>query len=291
MLINAERLPQNPIIRPNMDDRMGENINGPSLIRAPGWLPGRRGRYHLYFAHHRGTYIRMAYSDDLAGPWRTHEPGVLDLKDTPFAHHIASPDVHVDGANRRLVMYLHGRRMGVGSRQETRAALSTDGLAFRVLPEVLGHPYLRVFRHGGAHCGIAMPPVLYRSCEGLTGFMPGQEVIGEYSRHVAVLVREERAYVFYSRIGDAPERIVCAVMDLTGDWREWRCSPPVEVLRPETKWEGADLPVRRSERGPVDVPVAQLRDPAVFEDEDGRAYLLYSVAGERGIAIARLTIG
>ena len=288
--IKAERLPNNPLIRPNMDDRMSENVNGPSLVRTPEWLPGRRGRFHLYFAHHRGTYIRMACSDDLAGPWQTHEPGVLDLEDTPFEHHIASPDMHVDEANRRIVMYFHGRRPGIGSTQETRVAISTDGLTFRVLPEVLGCPYLRVFRHGGVHYGIAMPSVLYRSKDGLTGFIPGPEVIGEYSRHVAVLVRGERAYVFYSRIGDSPERIVCAAMDLRGDWREWRCDSPVEVLHPETEWEGAGLSVVASERGPVDVPVAQLRDPAVFEDVDGQAYLLYSVAGERGIAIARLTV-
>jgi hypothetical protein len=29
------RLAQHPIIRPHMDDRMGDNINGPSLIRVP----------------------------------------------------------------------------------------------------------------------------------------------------------------------------------------------------------------------------------------------------------------
>jgi hypothetical protein len=32
----------------------------------------------------------------------------------------------------------------------------------------------------------------------------------------------------------------------------------------------------------------QLRDPAIFR-ESGRTYLLYSVAGERGIAIAEMT--
>jgi hypothetical protein len=35
------------------------------------------------------------------------------------------------------------------------------------------------------------------------------------------------------------------------------------------------------------VPVRQLRDPAIYQ-EDGRTYLLYSVAGEHGIAIAEL---
>ena len=40
-------------------------------------------------------------------------------------------------------------------------------------------------------------------------------------------------------------------------------------------------------RGESPLPVRQLRDPAVFEDE-GHLYLLYSVAGEQGIAIAEL---
>jgi len=35
--------------------------------------------------------------------------------------------------------------------------------------------------------------------------------------------------------------------------------------------------------------VLQLRDPGVFEDE-GKTYLLYSAAGERGTGIAELTI-
>ena len=34
--------------------------------------------------------------------------------------------------------------------------------------------------------------------------------------------------------------------------------------------------------------VRQLRDPAIYE-EDGSVYLLYSVAGEDGIAIAKLS--
>jgi hypothetical protein len=34
-------------------------------------------------------------------------------------------------------------------------------------------------------------------------------------------------------------------------------------------------------------PVNQLRDPAIFEDS-GKIYLLYTVAGEQGIAIGEL---
>jgi hypothetical protein len=47
--------------------------------------------------------------------------------------------------------------------------------------------------------------------------------------------------------------------------------------------------VAPSRRGSINEPVNQLRDPAIFE-EDGRVYLLYSVAGERGIALARVEI-
>ena len=60
-----------------------------------------------------------------------------------------------------------------------------------------------------------------------------------------------------------------------------------ELLLPEHEWEGANEPAVPSERGIIVPPVNQLRDPCVFEDADD-IYLLYAVAGERGIAIARL---
>ncbi len=45
---------------------------------------------------------------------------------------------------------------------------------------------------------------------------------------------------------------------------------------------------RENGRGSViDVPVNQLRYPAIFE-EDGRVYVLYSVAGERGIGLGEV---
>ena len=46
---------------------------------------------------------------------------------------------------------------------------------------------------------------------------------------------------------------------------------------------------RRSRGGAISIPVNQLRDPAIFE-EDGRVYLLYSVAGERGIGLAEVHV-
>ncbi len=63
----------------------------------------------------------------------------------------------------------------------------------------------------------------------------------------------------------------------------------MSVLRPEEPWEGTDRPSVPSVRDAINLRVNQLRDPAIFE-EDGRIYLLYSVAGEAGIAIAEIEI-
>ena len=298
--VRVERLGDGPIIGPGMDARMGSNIAGPSLIRVPDWVEGALGRYYLYFADHEGTYIRLAYADELTGPWRTHEPGALDIADSHFPAtcppcsgagaevyaHIASPDVHVDEERRRFVMYFHGRDVG---QQVTRVATSPDGLRFEARPEILGRPYFRAFQHEGWTYALAMPGHLYRSPDGLGGFVEGPRLFDADMRHSALLKRGSTLHVFYTRAGEAPERILHATVDLSGDWSGWRASAPVEVLRPERPWEGADLPVEPSRRGSVSVPVNQLRDPAVYE-EDGRIYLLYSVAGERGIALASVEL-
>ena len=89
--MRVERFPSNPIIRPHMDARMGANINGPSLIRTPAWLDNPLGRYYLYFGHHKGEYIRLAFADELTGPWTIYGPGVLHLKEAYTEGHLASP--------------------------------------------------------------------------------------------------------------------------------------------------------------------------------------------------------
>lgn len=273
------RLPGNPIIRPQMDDRMGSNINGPSLVRL-------NGRYHLYFAAHRDSYIRLAVSDDLR-EWRTVRDGVLDLADTPFVDHIASPDVHVVRGEVR--MYFHGP-VGGGRPQMTRVATSGDGLRFECRPEIVGLAYFRVWAMDGMWYALAMPGVLYRSADGLTGFEQGPTLFTRNMRHSAVLLRDRTLHVLYSNAGDAPERILHATIDVSGDWMSWAASHPVVLLEPEEEWEGASLPVEASVRGAIHEPARQLRDPAIFEDDDGSLSLLYSVAGESGIAIARLEI-
>ena len=165
--------------------------------------------------------------------------------------------------------------------------LSQDGIRFEARKELLGNSYFRVFQYGGYHYAIGMPGVFYRSRDGLTGFVEGPTLFSENMRHCAVRLAGDRLSVFYSNAGDCPERILVSKIDLRPDWMEWRASAPSVVLEPETDYEGADLPLEPSQRGLTEVRVRQLRDPAIFE-EHGEIYLLYSVAGESGIAIARL---
>lgn len=321
----VRRLAGNPIIRGHMDDRMGRNVQGPSLIRVPDWIPNPLGRYYLYFADHKGDYIRLAYADALDGPWHMHRPGALQLGDSLYptvapaippgaTHasvvgdrpgmapvgmagitdamvdatqpHIASPDVHVDHDQRRIVMYFHGLvSFGI---QRTRVATSPDGLHFSPHEPLLGPTYFRVFRFQDYFYALAMPGLILRSRDGLTDFERGPMVFNEpLQRHCAVRVRGHELEVFWTRVGDVPERILYSRIDLSLPWAQWRAGPPVELMRPETGWEGADLPLEPSWRSGIDIDAHQLRDPALFE-EDGRTWLLYAVRGEAGIAIAEL---
>ncbi len=318
--MRAVRLLDQPVITPELHPSIGLNIQGPSAIRVPEWIENRLGNYYLYFADHKGRYIRLAHADRPVGPWTIHAPGSLQLEHSCFpteppsatpeqiAHyearlkatgtrishdvlseittpHIASPDVHVDPAGRRIIMYYHGLD-DVGT-QVTRAATSRDGIDFEAQAEILGRSYMRIFPHNEMTYALAMPGQFYRSRDGLCDFEPGPTLFNPNMRHSAVMKRGDELWVFWTEVGQAPERILLSRIDLVGDWKIWREGPPVEILRPERAWEGADAPLVPSIRSTAYGPVNQLRDPAILED-NGRTYLFYAVAGESGIAIAEL---
>ena len=298
--IRVRRFPQNPIVRQEMlPGNAGDNINGPSLVRIPSWVSHRLGNYYLYFAHHSGSYIRLAYADKLEGPWTIYQPGTLKLAEAPgCSGHIASPDVHVDEARKQIRMYFHGPARGSGG-QKSFVAMSQDGLHFKASSEPLGIFYFRVFRWRDEWFAMAKGGLLYRSKDGLTQFQQGpnpfpgggardQNYNSPGPRHVALHLLGDNLWVYYSNIGDAPERILRSRIRLAGEWKDWRASAPEEVLRPETAYEGADLPPKPSAAGAMKGRENALRDPAIFADADGRTYLLYSAAGESALAIAEL---
>jgi len=285
-----------PIVTPDMlAGTDGANINGPSLIRVPDWVSSPLGRYYLYFAHHQGAYIRLAYADTLAGPWRLYKGGVLSLEECPFARgHIASPDVHINAAGKTITMYFHGPSMAERE-QRTFAAVSADGLGFTAPSTVLGRSYVRVFARDGWHYGIfgAKNQRLCRSRTGLSKFEPGPLLFPLNNgtdptvRHVALQKIGESLRVYYTRRGDAPERILFGDIDLRRDWKDWTVYGQQELMRPERVYEGADEPIAPSKGGIARGREHALRDPAIYE-ENGRTWLLYAIAGEQGIALAEI---
>jgi hypothetical protein len=286
----ARRLAGNPIITPATDPSIGSNINGPTLIRAPKWIEKPLGAYYLYFADHNGQYIRLAYADKLEGPWRIYKPGTLQLEESHFTDHIASPDAIVDESRKEIRLYYHGLTKGERA-QHTRVALSKDGVHFTATKEPVGpgSAYWRIFRRDGWWYALAMPGKLYRSKDGLTPFEPGPQLFptSPTQIHNALLLRGDTLHVFFTRAGDTPERIWHSEVKMTGDWDRLTAGAPRELLRPEKDWEGADLPETPASIGALAARSRALRDPATFED-NGRVYLLYAIAGESGIGIAEL---
>ena len=201
--------------------------------------------------------------------------------------HIASPDVHVDKARQEIIMYYHGlEKFG---RQQTRVATSTDGILFSSRDKIVGWPYFRAFSYKGKDYAMSMPGIFYEREGGIEEFKIIHRLFDDKMRHAALLVHLDTLLIFYSNVGDNPESILLSTINLKKTPEEWNATKPVEVLRPEKEWEGGNLPLQPSSRSAINIPVNQVRDPAVFE-ENGKFYLLYSVRGENGIAIADLLI-
>ena len=329
------------------------NINGPSLVRVPDWVEAPLGRYYLYFAHHKGKHIRMAFADQLAGPWTYYEDStgtrsssVLPLGKTgtplkeggktnlttlldymgwseaialaqigrttrkvykekldqdiktsePTTPHLASPEIVVDHEQKRMILYFHA--VVEGSLQMSFVAQSRDGLQFEVIPKPVALPYMRSFsgdftkKLHGQHYFLTMPGMLYRSTDGFTDFEVRQKWLFDTAvRHAGLYLQGTDLHLFYTRVGDEPERILYTMVDVSSpNWKEWRAGPSQELLQPEKDWEGAKLPIQPSLRGEVSLQVNQLRDPDIFEDRDGSLYLLYAGGGEQGIGIASMKL-
>ena len=275
------------IITPKLSSVIGENIQGPSVIKSPTWLHNKLGKYLLYFADHKGNNIKLAYSDDLFGPWKIYEKGTLKLSESLFLNekptipddyeniklgsmnnlsgyvphpdqvsaipdrlddmtipHIASPDVHVDNKNKEIIMYYHGlEKFGF---QLTRVATSKDGINF----------------------------VAYKN-----NFKEIKTLFDGNMRHSSVLVIGDTLYIFFTKVGDIPEKILLSKINLNQKSNKWAPSEPIEITRPEFDWEGANLPLQKSARSSINMPVNQLRDPFIFKEKEN-VYMFYAVKGE-----------
>jgi hypothetical protein len=301
------RLLDEPLISPDTHHSVGTNINGPCVVRVPDWVTDPLGRFYMYFAHHTGRFIRLAFSDALTGPWQVHDVPPLDVSATGFAQsevawrdtrgetileqaHIASPDVHVETASQQFVMLFHGLHQD--GRQCTRLAVSRDGLSFDAseYDRDVAPPYLRLCKAGARYIGIAWGGEVFAS-DTLEGpFEKGPPYLERPNgpdlipRHPALVMRNDVLHCFYTLIGDCPERIWHIPIRPSGTWGGWECGAPRLVVQPECAWEGAQLPSTASAIGAARGFENALRDPFVFED-----HLFYAGGGESGIGVARIT--
>lgn len=158
------------------DEKEGANIDGPSVIRIPDWIPAAQRAdpqavYYMYFAHHQGDFIRLAWAVNLEGPWNLYnvsdriplgKKGVLSLgsddkieigNGLAIRSHVASPDVVVDDKNKSIVMYFHAPATfkGKSNGQKTFVATSPYGLEFngRIEPVVICEAYAKIFAYQG----------------------------------------------------------------------------------------------------------------------------------------------
>ena len=182
-------------------------------------------------------------------------------------------------------MYYHG--LEDAAFQHSRVAVSENGIDFKAFEENLGRSYFRVFKQQEMTYAIAMPGQFYRSKNGLNSFEQGPLLFEPNMRHSAVIVRDGHLFVFWTRVGDAPESILLSTIDLTPNWMNWQAVGTKTLLKPEYSWEGAEARIEPSVRSTAYGRVNQLRDPALYVEDDV-VYLLYAVAGESGIALARV---
>lgn len=297
-MMNPRRLTDGPIIHPGMlQGNDGDNINGPSLILVPDWLPNRLGKFYLYFAHHRGQNIRLAHADKLEGPWTVLNSGSLQLQDAKACRdHIASPDVHVDSNRREILMFFHGVA-GNGREQKTFLARSEDGINFSASDVPIADFYFRTIRYKDRWIAMSKGGVMYSS-DSLDGAYrmlstrifemrhPQGNAPGDI-RHVALNVSADTLHAYYSQIGDAPERIYRSSIKLGGAVEDWVAEDKKLVIKPEAAWEGGNLPLVPSRAGAAHGAENALRDPAIFLWSN-RTFILYSAAGESSIGIAEI---
>ncbi len=322
--ISAARLKSNPQVDPaslaySCDGDY--SINFPTVIKTPGWLKPRLGDYYMYFSDHHGLFIYLAYSDSVNGPWLVYAPPTLTLAQVYTANNAtfnllnrssstecASPDVYVDNARRQIVMYFHARLPFNGFTSLSGIAFSSNGIDFAPKPGFFALPYVRRFVWRGDDYTYLLDRVgnIMRSRDGYTDLVLGGGAIGAaftnasmvngngftgLLRHLGVSVVGDTLYVFGTRVGDAPERILWTSVDLSCTRANWSaCAPAhpaLEAFRPEYAYEGADLPIAPSTKGNAPGPVNQLRDPFPFAD-GGKCYIFYAAAGESAIAAARI---
>lgn len=249
---------------------------------------------------------------DLVVPEEPHQPDWMDLSTEeararaglragpgPPWHliaHIASPDVHIEDDSERFWMTYHGLLPNL--EQGTRLATSKDGVFWESGDEdsapILGPAYFRGIKgQDGARYALALGGSLLRAEHVEGPYEQGPQLVppdakGRPVRHIEGHVRGQALHLFFTRIGDAPEQIYHAAVDMAADWKQWHVDQETLLLAPNRAWEGGALPITASQIGAAITREPALRDPAVYVAADHQCYLFYCGGGESSLCAAKL---
>mmetsp|Transcript_63699 Transcript_63699/g.74621 ORF Transcript_63699/g.74621 Transcript_63699/m.74621 type:complete len:707 (-) Transcript_63699:84-2204(-) len=250
-----------------------------------------------------------------------------------------SPSIFVNDEERKLYMYVHGYgcRFSKKISQPTLLFESDDGVNWNFQPKHSAHltdtdpsPYLFnelfylsvpvILEEYGQRFYYAIAKtqensvertVLVRSASLIGPFEIGP-VLGRGLRHVDLYVPplstssnqthqtpNGMIYVFFTLVGDSPERILLGTIDTswTTKWKLWKLMPGPRILQPEYAFEHGNAVVAPSAPGVEKGKTHQLRDPRFLPNEINHdihgvlaGKLFYSVQGEQGLAMARLSV-
>ena len=190
-----------------------------------------------------------------------------DPKETldDFYTHVASPEILIDHeqrAHRDVVSRLVDQRRELAGRSGGRARVGAEEAATRssrrrrCRPTVCSSMPSRRSR-GRPTFACFSTTAITTACRGSVGCrarrIRSRASSSARIHFVTGRMRDEfatsrwccaasRLHVFFTAIGDTPERVMLSTIDLAGDWSTWRASPPIDVLQPETAYECTNLP-------------------------------------------------
>jgi hypothetical protein len=285
----------------------GGNFSGCTFFVNPGYLDSRfYNQYVLYFAHHSGNFIRVATSKNIYGDWTFPNLEILKIENFNEIHdHIASPEVFLDQESKTLNLFFHSRVPG-SREQQTFLATSKDGVSFDLKPMISFLPfYLRVCVHNGGVFGVTKGGNFFSHIG--SDFSNGWRYLDNIDspglefekfnyfnengnmRHLHIVSHKETLLVFYTRIGDAPERIYAKSLKVHPDNSHLEISEEIEVMRPQIAFECQTASITKSQPGLSETFELAFRDPFVFTENELNL-LFYSYGGESGIAVCQIDL-
>jgi hypothetical protein len=297
-----------PIINiENVPEAFGTNFSGATVFLNPGYLDSSiYARYIMYFAHHSGTFIRIATSNNPFSGWAFPNLEILKIgKFNEFHDHIASPEVFLDHESKTLNLFFHSRING-SREQQTFLAKSKDGVKFEFTPMESFLPfYLRVSVHNGKVFGVTKGGNLFSHPGG--NFSRDWKYLGNMDspdsklerlnyfndvgniRHAHIISYKENLLVFYTRLGEAPEQIYARLINFGSDNNLIEFSEQIEIMQPRLPFECQSAPLKESQPGPSEIFERAFRDPFVFMEKDVKL-LFYSYGGESGIGVCEIDL-